>query len=52
MKKNKQPFSFRIEEDLLDQLNTICSKNALYYKSGIINQAIKDFLKNNKEKLK
>ena len=48
----KQTFSFRIEEDLLDELNEICKNNPLYYKSGLINQAVKEFLENNKEKLK
>jgi metal-responsive CopG/Arc/MetJ family transcriptional regulator len=52
MKTNKQPLSFRIETKLLDQLNEICKNNPLYYKSGLINQAVKEFLKNNKEKLK
>ena len=48
----KQTFSFRIEEELLRQLNKICLNNPLYSKSGLINQAVKEFLKNNKEKLK
>jgi metal-responsive CopG/Arc/MetJ family transcriptional regulator len=52
MKTNKQPLSFRIETELLDQLNQICKNNSLYNKSGLINQAVKQFLKNNKEKLK
>lgn len=52
MKTNKQPLSFRIETELLDQLNKICKNNPLYYKSGLINQAVKEFLENNKEKLK
>jgi metal-responsive CopG/Arc/MetJ family transcriptional regulator len=50
--KNKKPFMLRIETELLDQLNEICNKNSLYYKSGLINQAIKEFLENNKEELK
>jgi metal-responsive CopG/Arc/MetJ family transcriptional regulator len=52
MKTNKQPLSFRIEIELLNELNEICKKNPLYYKSALINQAVKEFLENNKEKLK
>ena len=52
MKTNKQPLSFRIETELLDQLNEICKNNPLFYKSALINQAVKQFLKNNKEKFK
>ena len=49
---NKQSLLFRIETELLDEINRICKENSLYYKSGLINQAIKEFLENNKEKLK
>ena len=50
--KYKQPLSFRIETELLDQLNEICQSNPLYYKSALINQAVKEFLENHKKKLK
>lgn len=49
---NKKSFLVRIETELLDKLNEICNQNSLYYKSGLINQAVKEFLENNKEKLK
>ena len=48
----KQNFSFRIEPELLYELNEICENNPLYYKSALINQAVKEFPENNKEKLK
>ena len=48
MKTNKQVLSFRIEKDLLDQLNEVCATNSLYNKSALINEAVKQFLKKNK----
>lgn len=52
MKTNKKSLLFRIETELLEELNEICTKNSLYYKSGLINQAIREFLENNKQKLR
>jgi uncharacterized protein (UPF0210 family) len=51
-KKMKQKFSSRIDSDLLDELNKICEQNPLYYKSALINQAVKEFLENHKDEFK
>ena len=48
----KQKFSSRIDSDLLDELNKICEQNPLYYKSALINQAVKEFLENHKDEFK
>lgn len=50
MKKNeKKPYTFDIEIELIEQIDQICN-SGMYKRGGIINCAIREYLKNNKNK--
>jgi metal-responsive CopG/Arc/MetJ family transcriptional regulator len=50
MKKQKKHYTFKIELDLLEEIEKVCKKNPFIIRSGLINEAIKEYLKNNKHK--
>ena len=49
-KSKKKHYTFKIETDLLKQIEKICTENPYVMRSGFINAAIKEYLKNNKHK--